>query len=71
MHRFDVFGQRIGVVREEGRWHAVFIGDAGKHREARGVTVCPYCPFVRAFIEEHTGYLDLVPVEARGRFGLS
>jgi predicted GNAT family acetyltransferase len=34
------------------------------------LAVLPYCPFVREFIEAHHEYLDLVPVEARGEFGL-
>ena len=36
----------------------------------RGVAVYPYCPFVRGFIEGHPDYVDLVPTEVRGRFGL-
>jgi predicted GNAT family acetyltransferase len=37
---------------------------------ARGLTAMPYCPFVRAFIGKHEEYLDLVPAEHRGKFGL-
>jgi uncharacterized protein len=38
---------------------------------ARGAHVLPFCPFVKAFIAEHPEYVDLVPVPARERFGLS
>jgi predicted GNAT family acetyltransferase len=37
---------------------------------ARGLTVEPYCPFVRSFIERHDQYRELVPESRRGRFGL-
>jgi uncharacterized protein len=36
----------------------------------RGWQVMPYCPFVRKFIGKHADYLDLVPADQRGRFGL-
>ena len=37
--RFDVFGRRIGVVRGDGGWRAVFLGEDGKHRPAPAVTI--------------------------------
>lgn len=37
---------------------------------AEGIPVLPFCPFVRAFIEKHKEYLDLVPVERRAEFRL-
>jgi predicted GNAT family acetyltransferase len=36
-----------------------------------GFAVLPRCPFVRAFIEKHEEYADLVPAEQRADFGLS
>jgi predicted GNAT family acetyltransferase len=36
----------------------------------RGLSVLPFCPLVRQFIEDHPDYLDLVPTEERQRFGL-
>lgn len=36
----------------------------------RGLAVLPYCPFVRAYIERHPDYLDLVPASRRGEFDL-
>ncbi len=37
---------------------------------ARGLTVHPFCPFVRAYLKRHPEYLDLVPENDRARFGL-
>ncbi len=36
----------------------------------RGLSVLPYCPFIRGYIERHPDYLDLVPERDRARFGL-
>ena len=36
----------------------------------RALVVLPYCPFIAAFLRRHTEYLDLVPADARERFGL-
>ncbi|HXO09447.1 MAG TPA: GNAT family N-acetyltransferase [Solirubrobacteraceae bacterium] len=36
----------------------------------RGLSVLPYCPFVRWYIEQHDEYLALVPLDAQARFGL-
>jgi predicted GNAT family acetyltransferase len=38
-------------------------------REA-GEEVLPFCPFVNHYISSHPDYLDLVPADMRGRFGL-
>lgn len=35
-----------------------------------GLEVLPLCPFVSAFIGDHPEYLDLVPEDERGHFGL-
>lgn len=35
----------------------------------RGLSVLPYCPFVRGWIGKHPDYLDLVPAPQRPRFG--
>ncbi|HEU4737942.1 MAG TPA: GNAT family N-acetyltransferase [Solirubrobacterales bacterium] len=37
---------------------------------SRGLAVLPFCPFVKGYIERHPEYLDLVPAEKRGDFGL-
>jgi predicted GNAT family acetyltransferase len=37
---------------------------------ADGRQVMPYCPFVKSYIGKHAEYADLVPAEARARFGL-
>jgi predicted GNAT family acetyltransferase len=36
----------------------------------RGLAVLPFCPFVRAYIERHPEYADLVPEDHREEFGL-
>ncbi|MDQ1690675.1 MAG: uncharacterized protein QOH56_1012 [Pseudonocardiales bacterium] len=37
---------------------------------SRGISVLPYCPFVRAFIAKHPDYVELVPADQRGPFDL-
>jgi predicted GNAT family acetyltransferase len=37
---------------------------------SRGLEVLPHCPFVRAYIEQHEEFRDLVPEAVRGRLGL-
>lgn len=37
----------------------------------RGLEVLPVCPFVRGFLERNPDYVDLVPANARARFGLA
>ena len=39
MLRFDVFGKEVGVIREDGRWRAVFVGHDGKHRAAPAIAI--------------------------------
>src|SRR5918997_363813 len=43
-----------------------------KLSEARsqGLSVLPFCPFVRSYIADHTEYLDLVPEDMRPKFAL-
>ncbi|GIH77805.1 GNAT family N-acetyltransferase [Planobispora longispora] len=38
---------------------------------AGGLSVLPFCPFIRGYIERHPGYLDLVPADQRARFSLA
>ncbi|WP_327047234.1 MULTISPECIES: GNAT family N-acetyltransferase [unclassified Microbispora] len=35
-----------------------------------GLSVLPYCPFVRRYIARHREYVDLVPADRRARFSL-
>jgi predicted GNAT family acetyltransferase len=37
---------------------------------SRGLAVLPFCPFVKAFIERHREFDDLVPDTYREQFGL-
>lgn len=58
----DRFGGRgLGSVLIRGALDAV---------RARGAEVLPYCPFVKAFIEKHPDYINLVPPAERAAFGL-
>jgi len=38
---------------------------------AEGRSVLPFCPFIRAYLERHPDYLDLVPADQRSKFGLT
>jgi predicted GNAT family acetyltransferase len=38
---------------------------------AEGGSVLPFCPFIRAYIQRHHEYLDLVPPDQRARFTLA
>jgi predicted GNAT family acetyltransferase len=57
--RFE--GQGLG-----GRLVAFALDDA---RE-RGLAVLPFCPFVRAYIQRHREYVELVPEDRRAEFEL-
>jgi predicted GNAT family acetyltransferase len=37
----------------------------------QGLSVLPFCPFIRGYIERHPDYLDLVPADQWTRFGLA
>jgi predicted GNAT family acetyltransferase len=37
---------------------------------SRGGSVLPYCPYVRAWLDRHPAYVDLVPADERERFDL-
>ena len=37
---------------------------------SQGLSVLPFCPFVRSYIAAHTEYLDLVPEDMRPKFKL-
>jgi predicted GNAT family acetyltransferase len=57
--RFE--GQGLG-----GRLISFALDDA----RSRGLEVLPFCPFVRAYIQGHPEYVDLVPEKLRSRFEL-
>ncbi|HQR28681.1 MAG TPA: GNAT family N-acetyltransferase [Nocardioides sp.] len=47
------------------------VGEALDDARRRGLAVLPVCPYVRKVIKKHPErYLDLVPADLRGRFGL-
>jgi uncharacterized protein len=39
--------------------------------EEEGLSVLPFCPFVREYIERHPELLGLVPADRRAEFGLA
>src|SRR2546427_9912983 len=53
----------------EGLASKLIAGALDDARE-RGLAVLPFCPFVNAYIERHREYVDLVPAQYRGEFGL-
>lgn len=50
---------------------SVLVRGALTELRAAGTPVLPFCPFVRRYIERHREFLDLVPADARARFGLA
>ena len=70
-------GQTLQFVHTEidGRFEgkglaSILIREALDTVRARGVSVLPYCPFVKRFIQKHPEYLDLVPQSQRALFEL-
>lgn len=57
----SVGGQGIGT--------ALVAGVLAAARE-RGLTVLPYCSFIRHYIQQHPEYTDLVAADDRPHFGL-
>jgi uncharacterized protein len=57
--RFEGQGLASELVR-------TVLSEARSHR----LSVLPFCPFVRAYIADHTEYLDLVPEDMRAKFEL-
>ncbi|MEM9316672.1 MAG: hypothetical protein AAGA95_18840 [Pseudomonadota bacterium] len=37
--KFDVFGRRVQVARQDGRWTAFYAGDEGKRRIATDIVI--------------------------------
>ena len=58
----SVGGQGIGTALVSG------VLDAARER---GLTVLPYCSFVRHYIQQHPETLDLVATDDRPHFGLA
>jgi len=46
------------------------VGTALSEARSDGLSVLPFCPFVRSYIAGHTEYLDLVPEDMRAKFEL-
>jgi uncharacterized protein len=57
--------------RFEGRGLASqLVRTALSQARSDGLSVLPFCPFVRGYITGHTEYLDLVPEDLRAEFDL-
>ena len=58
--------------RFEGRGLASdLIRTALSEARADGLSVMPFCPFVRGYIVRHREFVDLVPTDLRATFGLT
>ena len=57
-------------VGGRGLGSALVAGVLAAARE-RGLTVLPYCSFVRHYIQQHPEYVDLVAEDDRPHFGLA
>jgi uncharacterized protein len=57
--RFEGQGVGSNLVRE-----------ALSQARSEGLSVLPFCPFVRGYIAGHSEYLDLVPEDLRAKFDL-
>jgi predicted GNAT family acetyltransferase len=78
---FTVYERRPGVIAfmhtEIGEeWGgkglgSILVRGALDDVRAKGMAVLPYCPFVRSWLERHSDYAELVPVDHRGQFGLA
>jgi predicted GNAT family acetyltransferase len=71
-HRSIAFTHTEIDPRFEGHGLASqLIGSALDDVRASALPVLPFCPFVRAFIERHPDYVELVPKARRAAFGLA
>jgi uncharacterized protein len=69
-HVYDFTHTEIDPAYEGKGIGSTLIRGTLDEMRARGLGVLPTCPFVRSFVERHPDYLDLVPADARARFGL-
>jgi hypothetical protein len=77
---FSVYRARPGLIafvhtEVDERLQGRGLGDrlirfALEDARARGLSVLPFCPFVKAFIERHREFEALVPDAYRKQFGL-
>jgi predicted GNAT family acetyltransferase len=77
---FTEYRRRPGLIafihtlidpRFEGRGLASqLVRTALSEARSDGLSVFPFCPFVRSYIAGHTEYLDVVPEDMRAKFDL-
>ena len=78
---FTEYRRRPGLIafihtlidpRFEGRGLASqLVRTALSEARSDGLSVLPFCPFVRSYIAGHSDYLDLVPSDMRAEFQLT
>ena len=77
---FSEYRRRAGLIafihtlidpRFEGQGLASqLVRTALTEARADGLSILPFCPFVRGYIANHTEYVDLVPEDMRAKFDL-
>jgi uncharacterized protein len=67
--RYHLSGKRLALIHTEvpeeleGRGIGGMLVTAAVDRAAReGLTIVPYCPFARRWLERHSGVADRVPI---------
>jgi predicted GNAT family acetyltransferase len=68
--RLEFTHTEIGDEFEGQGLGSKLIGTTLDDVRSRGDAVIPICPFMKAYIERHPEYVDLVPESERVRFGL-
>jgi predicted GNAT family acetyltransferase len=61
----------IDPAHEGAGLGGVLVSAALDEARREGAQVLPFCPFVRSYVARHPEYLDLVPEERRGEFGVT
>lgn len=71
METFDVMGQRVGIIRQEGRWRSVLMGPEGEYREAswivpRWVRPSELTDFLAGIFlpDSPSGRVDVIPLSS-------
>jgi hypothetical protein len=77
---FTIYRRRPGIIafvhteideRFEGEGlGSRLVHDALGDARRDSLAVLPFCPFVNGYIERHPEYVELVPEDYRGEFGL-
>jgi uncharacterized protein len=68
---WDFFHTEIDPAFEGRGLASQLIGRTLDQLRTRRIAVLPSCPFVREYLDKHAGYVTMVPVSQRPRFGLA